>query len=587
MILQQTASRVLHIDLEKESSTSIIFPQRDLHIGGSGLAAALYNQYGYSQLPATAPCQPIVFAIGPLTGFFPLMSKVVMGFRSPYTGEWTESHAGGRLALSIRFAGYDAIMITGKAKSLSAIVVGDDTAKVHDVHFLAGKDVFVTGRFMRRYGTLSSGHRSTIRIGAAGEKGVAFATTNVDSFRHFGRLGSGAALGAKNIKAVVVLGDNTFALPASKTYPKLYKDIYTDLTTTSMMRKYHDLGTAENLVPLNELKALPWRNLQSTSDAAVHNISGEYFAENLLLRQTACAGCPVGCIHIAMLREKFGEENEYIYKQVGYDYELIFSMGTMLGMENAHDILRIIDLGEKLGLDSMSAGVALAFATEALEKNIITTKETLCKLRFGFADAYLKGLEHIVAGTTDFWQALAKGTTHAAKIYKGEAFNCSLGQEMAGYATGENFFVAQTLGFRHSHLDVGAYSYDQTSKDRDIDKALDFFMQDEAQRCTLTSLVLCLFARKAYSVERCQEALACIGLQNEANNLQQAALLIQKQRWQLKFATGFVPEEAKIPKRFTEISTWKGTINSEYMLNLQKAYAKRLRELAGSSRFAP
>ena len=581
MLFQESASTVLHIDLDKGQSETIIFPDRDIYLGGSGLATALYHKYGLPNGDATDPRQPLIFAIGPLTGFFPLMSKVVFGFRSPYTGEWTESHAGGRLALSIRFAGYDAIMITGRAKSLSAIVVGAGSAQIHDVHFLAGKDVFETGRFMRRYGSVSSGQRSTIRIGVAGEKQIAYACTNVDSFRHFGRLGSGAALGAKNIKAMVVMGDQVLDLPTSKAYASLYSEIFKDLTSTTMMRKYHNLGTPENLIPLNELKALPWRNLQATSDPAVTNLSGEYFAEHLLMRQTACSGCPVGCIHIAMLREKFGEDNEYMYKQVGYDYELIFSMGTMLGIKNAQDMLRVLDHAEKLGLDGMSAGVALAWATEALEKGLVSIKETLCEMRFGFADTYIEALDYLVAGRTDFWKALGKGTSYAAAIYKGQDFNCSLGQEMAGYATGENFFVAQALGFRHSHLDVGAYSYDQTSKDKDVGKAIDFFMEDEAQRCVLTSLVACLFARKAYSMERCQESLASLGMQREADGLHESAVWIQKKRWQLKFATGFVPENAQIPKRFTEITTWKGGIDTKYMDELKSAYTKRLRGLIG------
>jgi aldehyde:ferredoxin oxidoreductase len=98
-----------------------------------------------------------------------------------------------------------------------------------------------------------------------------------------------------------------------------------------MMHKYHNLGTAENVVVLNELKALPFRNLQRTSDPSAVEISGEKFAEKALLRNAACAGCPVGCIHLGFVRE-FMEPNQYLYRQLSYDHEPIFAVDCMLAV---------------------------------------------------------------------------------------------------------------------------------------------------------------------------------------------------------------------------------------------------------------
>jgi aldehyde:ferredoxin oxidoreductase len=94
----------------------------------------------------------------------------------------------------------------------------------------------------------------------------------------------------------------------------------------------------------------------------------------------------------------------------------------------------------------------------------------------------------------------------AAKHYGGKDFACVLGQEMAGYATGEVFYVAQSLGLRHSHLDTGAYSYDQSNAPKDVAKALAFLLEDERERVVLTSMVACLFARKVYGRTRCASA---------------------------------------------------------------------------------
>ena len=114
-----------------------------------------------------------------------------------------------------------------------------------------------------------SGHRSILRIGPAGEMGSAMAGINVDTYRHFGRLGGGAIMGVKNLKGIVIEGDEKFDLPAGKKYQNLFEKIYNQLTTTDMMKKYHDLGTPVNVAVLNNLKALPCRNLQQTSDSQI------------------------------------------------------------------------------------------------------------------------------------------------------------------------------------------------------------------------------------------------------------------------------------------------------------------------------
>lgn len=583
MLMNSEYSRVLHVNLSTGKSTVLHFDSRARHIGGSGLAAALYEAYGKPSGPCDDPDEPLIFAIGPLTGAFPVMTKVVCGFRSPYTGQWAESHAGGRLGLSLRFSGYDALMLTGRAPSLSALVVGARGIEIKDVHYLRGRGVFGTGRELRRLGKSASGHRSTLRIGPAGENGVRYACINVDSFRHFGRLGAGATMGAKNVKGIVVLGDASYPLPEnSKAFSKLYKDIFAQVTTTSMMQKYHNLGTPENLEPLNAMQALPWRNLQATSDPAISTVTGEYIAEKHLLRKSACAGCPVGCIHIANLRLQFGDDHEYLYKQVSYDYELIFAQGTMLGLSDPQEILQVLDETESCGLDCMSSGVALAWATEALEKGVITEAETLLPLRFGDFKPYLEALRHLTKGSNEFWQMLGKGALVAAQHYgKGsEAYACVLGgQEMAGYATGEAYYVSHALGFRHSHLDAGGYSFDQSDKAKDPAKTTQFLIDDEHGRVVLNCMVGCMFARKVYSLSVLQEALSAAGFDAVAQNLEQAGRDMQALRWKLKFASGFVPEEQVIPQRFMEVRNWKGQADPVYLQALREHYTAALRTM--------
>ncbi len=577
--LDKNQFRVLVVDLATGQGNIVAYGDRTEVCGGSGLAADLFATYGLPDKPWDDPGQPLIFAIGPMTGYFPIMSKVVCGFKSPYHDQYTESHAGGRLALSIKFAGYDAVVIQGTAPEPSTLVIGSHRLDVDPRPYLWGINVFTAGKLLRRMYPSGGGHRSIMRIGRAGENKVAYACINVDSYRHFGRMGSGAVMGAKYLKAIVVQGEDSFDLPPGKDYAKLYQSIHEQMTATKLMTKYHDLGTAANLESLNNINALPWRNLQQTSDPAVSGISGEQFAEELLLRQTACAGCPVGCIHMGMLREKFGEEHEYQYRQVSYDYEPIFAMGSMIGITDAGEILALLDEVEKVGVDCMSCGVALAWATEALANGLVSTKETLVPLKFGEAAQYMEAVRNIGRAENEFYRLLGQGTSVAADHYGGEEFACVLGQEMGGYATGEVYFAAQGLGFRHSHLDTGGYSYDQKARDGDLDKALDFLISDEKDRCLLNSLVSCLFGRGIYSNDVIAEALTSIGHKEVAQNLDSIAARVQASRWQQRFLTGYDPHKVKISKRLRSVKPKGGPIDNDFLDKLTKAYATKLTEI--------
>ena len=573
--------RILIVDLNTKKASIETFDGRKEYLGGSGLCAKLFSHFGKKDKPALDPDQPVIFSVGPLTGLFPMMSKTVMAFKSPYNEQYTESHAGGRSALAIRFAGYDGIVIIGRAKELSVLKISSNSVKVEPTPYLKGLDIFASGKIMRRIRPALSGQRSILRIGPAGENLVPISCVNVDTYRHFGRLGGGAVLGSKNLKGIIITGDQGLEIDPSlkKEYTKTYKKLFDLVTKTKAVHKYHDLGTAENLIPLNKLKALPWRNLKQTSDPKAVNISGEYFGDHLLLRQIACAGCPVGCIHIGLLREAFGEEHEFLYHQVSYDYEPIFALGSMLGITDPKGVLKLIEETEKWGLDAISTGVSLAWATEALEKGIVSTDETLVSLKFGNLSGYLSAIKFLGNRENEFYTRLGCLAHDAIKHYGGEDFACVLGQEMAGYATGENFFVSQALGFRHSHLDLGAYSFDQQNGSKDIEKALEFFDKEEVYRCLLTSLVGCLFARKAYVWENIVETLNSIGLSFDEEECKRAGKRIQKLRWRLKFETGFDPEKVNIPNRFFEVVNWKGKIDKEYLLSLKKRYSDYLKNL--------
>ncbi len=419
-LLNSNSFRVLVVDLESRRGDIVLFGDVNVSCGGSGLCAALFDAYGDTEKPAFDPDQPLIFAIGPMTGYFPLMSKTVCAFKSPYNEQYAESHGGGRSALALRFARLDALVIKGRAKQPSCLVVGSHRLEVLDVHYLWGADIFSTGKLLRKVAPGNSGHRSILRIGPGGENLSSYACINVDTYRHFGRLGAGAVMGSKNLKGIVLHGDADLPLPEDKAYVKLAKDIHEKVTETEMMEKYHNLGTPVNVMPLNELKSLPWRNLQATADPDASKISGEEFAEKMLMHNAACSGCPVGCIHIGMLREMFAKDHRFVIHSVAYDHEPNFAFGPMLGVVNPAEVLKLIDQADRQGLDAISGGVALAWATEAMDKGIITREQTLADLTFGGVEGYMRALWHIGHKSNDFYELLGKGALVCAEEYGGE-----------------------------------------------------------------------------------------------------------------------------------------------------------------------
>lgn len=570
---------VLLFDLTTGKGERTLVDGRDQAAGGSGLAALLFTRYGQPDAPWDAPGQPLIFAIGPLSGYVPLMSKTICAFRSPYHNQYTESHGGGRSAMALRLTGLDALVLIGRSPTPCFFEVSGNHFEARDCGFLWGQDVFETGKILRRM-SKGSGHRSILRIGPAGENGVAMAGVNVDTYRHFGRMGGGAAMGVKNLKAIILHGDAILPLPKGNRYSKLFAEVHRQVTDSGMMKKYHDLGTPANLKTLNDIQSLPWRNLQATADEAVDRISGERFADEALLRNSACSGCPVGCIHVGFVREKFMDSHRYLYRQVSYDYETIFSLGTMLGITDRSAVLTLLDLFEKVGMDAMSAGVALAWATEATEKGFVSVQETLAPLAFGDFAGYQQAAHFFGAGANAFYRLLGQGVLKAAEVYGGKDFACVLGQEMAGYATGEVFFTAQALGFRHSHLDSGGYSYDQQHADQDVNAAVEFLVRDEASRAFMTSMVACLFARNVYTDSLLADCLQSLGYEHLAATIPECGRNIQKLRWQTRIASGFHPDSITLPKRFREITTWKGPIDPQYLQALQTKYGQAILSLA-------
>lgn len=570
MIEKDPIKRVLYIDLTKKKFWIEERPELfSEFIGGTGVAIKLLEENCPPEIHPFSPDNPIIFAIGPLNGVFPIASKTVAMFKSPHTGNLGESHAGGRSALSIRMAGYGAVIIKGKSEKPCYISIYSDKVFFRDATTLWGLDEGLSAARLIREREPGAGLRTIIRIGPAGEKLISYACATLETYRHFGRLGLGAVFGSKNLKAVLIAGKRNLPVTDFKEYKQIYIELVKQLRESEKMKKYHELGTPANILPLSFSKGLPVKNLLTNEMQGVENISGELFAAKHLGRRVACAHCPVACVHLAALRKPY-EDEPYFYRTIylSYDYELIYALGSMLGISDSVDILKLIEIVEDMGVDAMSTGVALAWMTEAFQKGIITEKHTEeISPQWGNAEGYIEIVKKIVYSEGEFYKDLGKGVDYVSEKYGGKDFALIYGKnEMPGYHTGPAAHIGYLFGARHSHLDSAGYSIDTKSMTKSItaEQLVENILEEEQWRQIISSLVICFFGREVYTQEMILKCLKLSGYELNDKDLLRIGREIYANKYKFKVNCGFNLENVNLPKRVFEIPSSIGLINKDF-----------------------
>jgi len=583
MIKTDPLKRILYIDLTKKKFW--IEERPDLFekfLGGTGVAIALLHENCPYDTDPLSPENPIIFAVGPLNGLFPIASKTVAMFKSPHTGNLGESHAGGRSAIAIRMAGYGAIVIKGKSERPCYISIHGDKVFFRDATTLWGLEESA-GKIIRNLEP-GAGLRTIMRIGPGGEKLVSFACVTLETYRHFGRLGLGAVFGSKNLKAVLVSGKRDLSVTDFKEYKNLYDMLLKELSESEKMKKYHELGTPANVLPLSFSKGIPIKNLRTNELLGIENISGEVFAEKHLGRRVACSHCPVACIHLGSLRKPY-EDEPYFYRTVylSYDYELIYALGSMLGITSSEDILKLIEVVEDMGVDAISTGVVLAWMTEAFEKGIISEKQTEGIIpEWGKLNAYVELVRKIVYGDSEFYKDIARGVEHASSKYGGKDFALTYGKnEMPGYHTGYGAHIGYLFGARHSHLDSAGYAIDKEAMTKHFtaEQIVEKILNEEQWRQILSSLVICFFGREIYTPEIVLKSLKLAGYELDESNLRKIAQDIYAEKYHFKIKSGFNFDSLNLPKRVFELPSSNGQINEDFARRCIEILKIKIRDL--------
>jgi aldehyde:ferredoxin oxidoreductase len=586
------AGKFLTVDLDSGTCGSLPLADElaEQYLGGRGFVAKLLYDMLPRGIDPLGPQNVIVFANGPATGtMIPTASRIAIGVKSPLTGAISASYMGGHFGPELKYAGWDGIIITGASDRPVTLVVDDAEARLIDAGHLWGKDTVETQRLLQK--ELGDDFR-TGAIGPAGENCVLYGT-----FMHVqhaaGRGGPGAVFGSKKLKAVAVRGSGGVSVAARPAeYITACKELHDIIMENPVRPAFRWAGTTGMLPVVNEAVGLPYRNHQDDQAPDVGPIHNDEIAK-YVKRYEACSGCNVICGSVVEF-ERQGRK----YRSERIEHESVWALGPNCGTVDLPAIMEANFVCDHLGLDTMSAGSAIAWAMEMTERGLLTREDTDgLDFSFGNADVLREAVLKISA-REGFGDVLALGSRGAArKLGKGEEYAMQVkGLDMSAYAprafTGMGIsFATTSRGADHNKAFTVAAEFLGVLGDYDRYSLegkphLVKTMQDST--AIIDSLIMCMFTVDlGISVElyaRC--ASLPTGMSITADDVYTIGERINTLERLFNIEEGFTRADDALPARFaTEAApSDPGAHTLDVAAVLDEYYAERQWDAAGKPR---
>ncbi len=389
-----------------------------LFLGGRGLGARLLWDLVGPEVEPLSPENVLVFTTGPITATGSQTSnRFNVSSKSPLTDTILHANSGGWWGMQLKRTGYDALIVRGKAKKPVLIEITPEGVALKDADHLWGKGVFETTEALGQ----SRNKRNVLCIGPAGENLVRIAAIMNDKERALARGGPGAVMGSKNLKAIVVEGQEKNK-PADQDQFKflLYETGKLLKASPLTSQALPEFGTAVVMNVINEIGALPTRNFQQSQFEDADKISGEAITDNILVKNQACWACPITCTRIT--KTKSDKEGE------GPEFESAWAFGAQCGIHDLDTITEANYLCNDMGLDTISMGNTIGCAMELAEKGLFDDD-----LSFGQADKLLE-LIRDTAYRRGIGGDMAEGSYRMAKKYGSPELSMSVKKlEMPAY----------------------------------------------------------------------------------------------------------------------------------------------------------
>ena len=379
-------------------------------VGGSGLAARYICDVVDGETDPLGPENPLVFMTGPLVGTaMPSAGRCSVCALSPLTRIWGEANTGGFFGPELRFAGYDGIIITGRAERPVWLSIVQGQAELHDAANLWGLDSYATQEQVRE--ALDEPKARVACIGPAGENQAKMAAVMNDHGRAAGRTGMGAVMGSKNLKAIGVRGMAPVPLADPEGFKSVVREIIADLGEDMVAASLQLAGTACYVDMGLMYGDMPIRYYQQGEWEGASNLSGVLMVEQYQNKNTACYRCPIACGRETRAL-RYGVE-----KVDGPEYETLAALGSLTMVDDLEAVIYAGHLCNLHGLDTISTGVTIALASEMFERGILTPADTGgLEIRYGDVQA-LHRLIEMMARREGFGNVLAEGSVALAERF--------------------------------------------------------------------------------------------------------------------------------------------------------------------------
>jgi len=401
--------RVLHVDLTSGSIQGEDVDEAFLrqYLGGRALVAHYLLECTRPGIDPLGAENALVIAPSVTTGAnFSGQGRNGIGAKSPLTNGFGNAEVGGFFGSELKRAGFDAVVIVGRAQEPVYLWVQNGNAELRDARGLWGKKIGETEDLIRED---VGGRARTCLIGPAGENQVRYACVANDVTHFAGRTGLGAVMGSKNLKGIAAKADRP--LPVAD--PAGVKELAQFIAgNRDKMKNFWDVGTAGSMRYQDMFGGLPTFNFKDGCFAEVENLSGETIRDTILLRRDTCFGCVIGCKGVVEIKEgSFQVDPRY----GGPEYETLAALGSNCGVSDLAVVAKANELVASLGLDSISCGVTISFAMECYERGFLTDADTDgIDLRFGNGEALLQTIE-LIAKRDGFGDLLAEGVARVAE----------------------------------------------------------------------------------------------------------------------------------------------------------------------------
>jgi len=406
--------KILRVDLSG-GTTSVDEPEEGFYrsyMGGRGFISYYLLRELSNGVDALGPQNKLIFATGVVTGVPVAGSgRNSVGAKSPLTNGYGDAEVGGYWGAELKQAGYDAIIIEGKAESPVYLWIEDGKVEIKDARHLWGK---TTGECQKQIKQeLGVSGVRVCQIGIAGENQVRYACVVNDLNHAAGRTGMGAVMGSKNLRAIAARGHQKVELADARAVNSQARRLRDTLKTNRGAVAMGKYGTAGGVVALNTAGGLPTRNFQQGVFEGAENISGQTLNEKILKGRGGCFACSIRCKPEVSVGKPYNVSPLY----GGPEYETIGALGSDCGIDNLEAIAKGNELCSAYGLDTISTGACIAFAMECFERGILTEKDTGgLKLNFGNAEAMLQLVE-MIARREGLGKVLAEGVARAASVF--------------------------------------------------------------------------------------------------------------------------------------------------------------------------